>query len=50
MRSALDIEAVKLNDVEVLQLVAFMHALTGDSSVKGRLGRPDAVPSGLPVD
>ncbi len=50
MRSALDIEAIKLNDVEVQQLVAFMHALTGDSSVKGRLGRPDSVPSGLPVD
>ncbi len=50
MRSALDIEPVALNDVEVQQLVAFMHALTGERSVKGRLGRPATVPSGLAVD
>ena len=50
MRSALDIEPVELTDTEVDQLVAFMHALTGGRSVEGRLGRPDSVPSGLPLD
>ncbi len=50
MRNALDIEPVSLTDAEVSQLVAFMHALTGETSVNGRLGRPDSVPSGLPVD
>lgn len=50
MRSALDIEPVALTDAEVDQLVAFVHALTGERSTQGRLGRPESVPSGLPVD
>ena len=50
MRAAVDIEPLDLSDDEVRQLVAFLHALTGEESVKGRLGRPDEVPSGLPVD
>ena len=50
LASALDIEPVPLNDGEVAQLVAFMHALTGTGSVKGRLGRPPTVPSGLEID
>ncbi|PSL18446.1 cytochrome-c peroxidase [Shimia abyssi] len=44
-----DIEPVSLSDAEVAQIVAFLHALTGTESVKGRLGRPDQVPSGLEV-
>jgi len=27
-----------------------MHALTGEESIWGKLGRPNQVPSGLPVD
>ena len=50
VRSRIDIEPVTLDDTEVNQLVAFVKALTGETSVKGRLGRPDTVPSGLPVD
>lgn len=50
VRAAVDIEPLDLSDDEVRQLVAFLHALTGEESVKGRLGRPDEVPSGLPVD
>ncbi|MDA4845711.1 cytochrome-c peroxidase [Hoeflea poritis] len=50
VRNAVDIEPVALEDREVQQLIAFLNALTGDKSVKGRLGRPDSVPSGLPVD
>lgn len=50
VRAAVDIEPLDLSDDEVRQLVAFLYALTGEESVKGRLGRPDEVPSGLPVD
>ncbi|WP_417415007.1 cytochrome-c peroxidase [Hoeflea sp.] len=48
LRSRVDIEPVGLADGEILQLVAFLEALTGEA--KGRLGRPASVPSGLPVD
>ncbi len=46
----LDIAPVPLTDGDVADLVAFLHALTGGDSRYGRLGRPDRVPSGLPVD
>ena len=49
-RQHVDIRPVVLDDEEVGDLVAFMHALTGGDSVQGRLGRPNEVPSGLPVD
>lgn len=49
-RRHLDIEPVSLSDDEIAALVEFMHALTGKESTEGRLGRPDEVPSGLPVD
>ena len=45
-----DIAPVALSDADVADLVAFMGALTGGPSRHGRLGRPDAVPSGLAVD
>ncbi|NDR57012.1 methylamine utilization protein MauG [Pseudoruegeria sp. M32A2M] len=45
-----DLEPVGLNDEEVAQIVAFLQALTGTDSIKGRLGRPHGVPSGLEVD
>ncbi|MCP5001618.1 MAG: methylamine utilization protein MauG [Hyphomicrobiales bacterium] len=50
VRNAVDIRPVALSDQDVQQLVAFLNALTGTKSVKGRLGKPDSVPSGLPVD
>ena len=50
LSSRLDIDAVSLSDEEIADLIAFMHALSGTSSLKGRLGRPDYVPSGLEVD
>ena len=49
-RKFIDIRPVLLDDDEIGALVAFMHALTGRDSVNGRLGRPESVPSGLPVD
>lgn len=39
-----------LNDTEVEALVSFLESLTDSQSAKGRLGKPDEVPSGLPID
>ncbi|MEM9197734.1 MAG: cytochrome c peroxidase [Pseudomonadota bacterium] len=50
LRARIDIAPVSLSEAEIDDLVAFLHALTGTDSLTGRLGRPDAVPSGLPVD
>ncbi len=41
---------VDLTDDEVAALVAFLESLTDPVSGTGRLGVPDRVPSGLPVD
>lgn len=49
-RAKLDIEPVLLADGEVDNLVAFLQALTGRSATKSLFGRPESVPSGLPVD
>ncbi|MFT6877857.1 MAG: cytochrome c peroxidase [Granulosicoccus sp.] len=46
----LDLEARVFNDSEVLDLVKFMGALTGQTARDGRLGVPSSVPSGLEVD
>ena len=50
LKSRLDIDPIDLSDEEVSDLVSFMHALTGKESIWGKLGRPNQVPSGLPVD
>ncbi len=50
LRAKVDIEPVSLNDSEVQALVAFLKSLTGTASTRGRLGKPETVPSGLPVD
>lgn len=49
-KSQIDITPVELSDSEVDYLIAFLNSLTGKESVSGRLGRPEEVPSGLPVD
>jgi len=41
---------VALGDAEVADLLAFLEALTGAGVDQRPLGRPDRVPSGLPVD
>ena len=48
--AALDITPVDLSEDEIADLEAFLHALTGKTADQRPLGRPDAVPSGLPVD
>ena len=50
VRSKIDIDPVSLTDDDVAELVAFLEALTDEKSLAGRMGKPDAVPSGLPVD
>ena len=50
LASRVDIAPIDLTGSEVAQLVAFLNALTGTASLKGRLGRPSTVPSGLEVD
>ncbi len=46
----LDIEPVDLTDPQIAELVAFLESLTGASVDQRPLGRPESVPSGLPVD
>lgn len=41
---------VRLSQAEIDDLIAFLHALSDETALKGRLGVPDTVPSGLPVD
>ena len=47
---ALDIALPPLSDEDVQELVAFLNALTGETADLRPLGRPERVPSGLPVD
>ncbi len=49
LRSKIDIKEVELSGEEIEDLVAFLHSLTGTHSIKGRLGKPQRVPSGLEV-
>ena len=46
----LDIHPASLSQNDITDLVAFLHALTGETADARPLGRPDSVPSGLPVD
>ena len=50
--AVVDITPVDLSDMEVSDLVAFLHSLTGDAAAQGtfEFGVPETVPSGLPVD
>ena len=50
LRARLDVRPMSLTELELDDLVAFLHALTGSASIRGRLGIPDRVPSGLAVD
>ena len=47
---ALDISLPPLSNEDVEELVAFLNALTGETAGQRPLGRPERVPSGLPVD
>ena len=42
--------ATRLSDAEITAILAFLDSLTDPQALKGRLGIPDTVPSGLPID
>jgi cytochrome c peroxidase len=48
--AAVSVEPVEVSDEQVTALIAFLDALTDPAAREGRLGVPDSVPSGLPVD
>lgn len=48
--AANELSPIELSEEEIADLLAFLRALTDASGAKGRLGVPDRVPSGLPVD
>ncbi len=49
-QAAVQMRPMSLSDEDIADLVAFLNALTGESALDRPLGRPDTVPSGLPVD
>ena len=50
MAAANELKPMALSDKEIEHLLAFLNALTDPGSRAGRLGVPDQVPSGLPLD
>ncbi|MFP7671765.1 cytochrome-c peroxidase [Marivita sp. S0852] len=46
----LDVRPVALSDAEIDDIVAFLQSLTGKTALSRPMGRPNTVPSGLPVD
>ena len=48
--AAVTVTPVTLSDDDVAKLLAFLDSLSDPVALKGRLGVPESVPSGLPVD
>lgn len=48
--AGIELPTFDLNEEEVLALLAFLEALSDPSSAMGRLGVPENLPSGLPLD
>ncbi|WP_425101837.1 cytochrome-c peroxidase [Tropicibacter sp. S64] len=46
----IDIDLPQVSDDDIADLVAFLEALTGETAKDRPMGRPEKVPSGLPVD
>lgn len=49
LANAVVIQPVALEPQDIIDLTAFLETLTDPVAIKGRLGIPDTVPSGLPV-
>ncbi len=47
---ARDVHLPPLEEIEIARIVAFLEALTGETAETRPMGRPETVPSGLPVD
>ncbi len=45
-----ELSPMDLTDAQIADLIAFLGALTDEAGANGRLGVPESVPSGLPVD
>ncbi|MDH3263269.1 MAG: cytochrome-c peroxidase [Paracoccaceae bacterium] len=50
IRAAVTLAPRSPDEAEIAALIAFLGALTDEAALAGRLGIPEAVPSGLPVD
>ncbi|MFV0360459.1 cytochrome-c peroxidase [Tropicimonas sp.] len=50
IRAAVEVAPQQRAPDEIAALVAFLNSLTDPAGARGRLGIPDSVPSGLPVD
>lgn len=48
--AANELAPVALSDAQVAEILAFLASLTDEAAAEGRLGVPEEVPSGLPVD
>ncbi len=48
--AANELKPAALNDNEIKALAAFLESLSDPAALEGRLGKPDFVPSGLPLD
>ncbi|MGH1413969.1 MAG: cytochrome-c peroxidase [Pelagimonas sp.] len=48
--ASLDVGKVTLSDGDIADLEAFLNALTGETALNLPMGRPETVPSGLPID
>ena len=45
-----DLRPMSFSEQDINDLVAFLNALTGETALNRPMGRPETVPSGLPVD
>ncbi|MEP2641450.1 cytochrome-c peroxidase [Roseobacter sp.] len=50
LRAVITRPAVSLPAADIAALVAFLETLSDPTALRGRMGVPDAVPSGLPID
>jgi cytochrome c peroxidase len=50
LRASISVAPVALTEAEIGALVAFLDSLSDPAALEGRLGIPEAVPSGLPID
>ncbi|WP_300036669.1 cytochrome c peroxidase [uncultured Roseobacter sp.] len=50
LKASVTAPARPLSDTDLDRLIAFLGSLTDETAIQGRLGIPDAVPSGLPID
>ncbi len=48
--AANELSPIDLTDQEVTEILAFLESLTDYDAIQGRLGVPESVPSGLPMD